>query len=232
MAEIRITPKGRRIKQQKPRARAKSAVTASPRTIAFKEKIQRTLSLSGITVNKNLAWQIYKDMFYATVEFTVNDSEHRLPLSGVGTFSVRESVPRRGKSEEYNFVPRFKVKPSSRINALLEAAMPECRKENTAETAAPVAEPKAKKVAKKAKDEPAAEATEETKKTAALKAPKEAAKKKPAPAPEPEEDDEDDEALDDLLEDEDDEDDVGDDDDDADDDDADDDDADDFDFEG
>ncbi len=133
MSDIKIRPKGRRIKQRTQRARAKSAVTASPRTIAFKEKIQKTLSLSGIAVNKNLAWQIYKDLFYATVEFTVNDPEQRLPLSGVGTFSVRQSVPRRGKAEEYHFVPRFKVKPSSRINALLEDVMPECRKDYVAD---------------------------------------------------------------------------------------------------
>jgi len=198
MKPVEIVPKGRRLMNRAPRVKGKSAVTASPRTIAFKEHIQQTLAASGIEVNRNLAWQIYKDVIYATCAFTLKDSEKRLPLSGVGTFTIRESVPRKGKADEYNYVPRLKFKPSSRISALLEEALPECRKDFTEAKAAASAKGKAavaKKVAKPApvvEEEEAPVAKKAAKKAVAKAAPPaKKAVKKAAPVVEEEDEEED-----------------------------------------
>jgi len=69
----------------------------SERTNGFKEALQKEFQAilgEKCKLSKDEAWRIFKASISTAVETVSNDPEMRLPLSGVGTFSISMHVPR------------------------------------------------------------------------------------------------------------------------------------------
>lgn len=106
------------------------------KTYRFKEHLQAIVRQElGVKVSMDKAWQLFKAINAGTEEFVLNlPSEEgkgkRLPLSGIGTFSVIESKPRGSKAgldkdgnqvgESWPFVPRYRFYPSTAVNKRVE----------------------------------------------------------------------------------------------------------------
>lgn len=91
----------------------------SARTAKFKADLQETVSdVLGRKVSKQLSWQLYKAIMSMLVNSVLTDG--RLPLQGIGIWEIIEVVPRGGKVETHNFVPKFKFRPGLKIERYLE----------------------------------------------------------------------------------------------------------------
>lgn len=84
----------------------------------FSEEIQKVITEeTGTKISKEAAWELYKAIYNKTVDLAI---EGDVSLAGVGKFVVQRTKPRGEKVGKVEFVPRFKVRASSRINAYLE----------------------------------------------------------------------------------------------------------------
>lgn len=118
---------------------AKAAVAVgSELTDSFKQSLQEIiLETTGQTVSKQKAWDLFKGVINGTVKFVLGLKDNRLPLSGVGIFTILRSSPRRSKVGVFKYVPRFRFSPSSRIDAFLEDNMDCFEKGKTREDIVP-----------------------------------------------------------------------------------------------
>lgn len=122
--------------------------TGASVTDLFKVHLQKIIKdRLGARVSKKDSWDLFKDIIHGTVEFVVNqplegvdDGEslgtRRLPLAGVGSFEVLNTKPRNTKAglvkkddgewvrdeslPVWEFVPRFRFYPSSKVSEFLE----------------------------------------------------------------------------------------------------------------
>lgn len=100
------------------------------RTANFKTALQKNLteilgSRLGKRLSDDVAYKLFKECFDSMVEFVRLEEENRLPLSGIGTFSIQMTKPRKavnGESselEKFEAIPHLKWKPSIRYKKYL-----------------------------------------------------------------------------------------------------------------
>lgn len=118
------------------------------RTELFKEHLQLMIKdVTGVKVSKKVAWELFKAFHKGTVEFVAKDEDNKLPLSGIGKFEILFASPtgkkagmvdavnedgtpkldKDGKAVKvkddtlpvWDFIPRFKFRPSSAFNDTL-----------------------------------------------------------------------------------------------------------------
>lgn len=101
------------------------------RTTRFQNELQANLGLIlGKKISRETAWKLYKECIDTTVVFVSKDEEKKLPLSGVGTFQIKMSPPRKpvvregeepkkSKYADLPELPRFRFKPSERYRKYL-----------------------------------------------------------------------------------------------------------------
>lgn len=103
------------------------------KTEKFKEHIQKIIwQTTGKKVSKSVAWELYKNIYHGSVEFVLNDADHKVPLAGVCTLEILETKPRGSKAgldkdgnpiegaEVWEVVPRMRVNSSSVVNKYVE----------------------------------------------------------------------------------------------------------------
>jgi len=97
------------------------------RTEAFKEHLQAIIKdRLGEKVSKETSWNLFKDVLFGTLQFTCNQEDKRVPLSGVGRFEVIRAVARSSKKEEgKKFTPKFRFYPSTSMDTLVQQLMGE-----------------------------------------------------------------------------------------------------------
>jgi hypothetical protein len=152
--------------ERKPRQRkaapVKDAVAAEEaeksKTELFKELLQHNLgAILGMKISKEIAWKLFKETVETPVSFclTLPAEDRRLPLAGLGTYSIRMSKPRapvtRAGAEKkesryagFKEIPHFRFKPSDRIRKFLDSTIlglqaPAGEEPAAATTAAPAA---------------------------------------------------------------------------------------------
>jgi len=108
------------------------------KTELFKKHLQVMLQdFLGEQVSRSDSWDFFKDFIRGIIQFTVEQEDHTLPLSGVGKFQVLKTKPRVGAkaglkrskegnwvndpdAEPWEFVPKFRFYPSINIDRMLE----------------------------------------------------------------------------------------------------------------
>lgn len=117
-------------------------ITKDGMTRVFKEHIRQIiLQELGVEVSIEKAWKLYKSMEFGRLEFVLNTTGQRLPLTGIGTYVVRQTKPRGKKAgvdrygnpisgaEVVSFVPRFRLRPSSVVQDICDAYFGMSKKE-------------------------------------------------------------------------------------------------------
>lgn len=101
------------------------------RTTKFQNELQKNLGeVLGQKLSRETAWKLFKECLDTTVVFVAKDEEKKLPLSGVGTFLIKMSPPRKpvvregeeAKESKYAGIPelpRFRYKISERYKKYL-----------------------------------------------------------------------------------------------------------------
>lgn len=105
----------------------------SAKTDRFKEHVQAIVKqTTGQKISKADAWELFKNIINGTVEFTLNQEDLKLPLSGLGKFEILKTKPRKSKAgldadgnpdpnlKPWPFVPRFRFYPSVSIDRDVE----------------------------------------------------------------------------------------------------------------
>jgi hypothetical protein len=97
------------------------------KTDAFKVHIQAIIKdRLDVKVSKETAWSLFKDVIYGTLQFSCNQEDKRVPLSGVGTFEVIKAGARKSRKEEGKlYTPKFRFYPSTTIEKTLFKLMGE-----------------------------------------------------------------------------------------------------------
>lgn len=97
------------------------------KTDAFKVHIQSVVKdRLDIKISKETAWSLFKDVIYGTLQFSCNQEDKRVPLSGVGTFEVIKAGARKSRKEEGKlYTPKFRFYPSTTIEKALFQLMGE-----------------------------------------------------------------------------------------------------------
>ena len=102
------------------------------KTDNFKEHVQKIVSDTlEVEVSKEKAWKLFKNLERGTMQFVAVDEDNRLPIAGVGIYEIVFSKPTGKKAgmvkdengneikdptlEVWNYVPRYKVRPSSTV---------------------------------------------------------------------------------------------------------------------
>ena len=102
------------------------------KTERFKEHVQKIVSDTlGVEVSKDRAWNLFKNIEKGTMQFVALDEDNRLPIAGVGIYEIVFSKPTGKKAgfvkdedgnevkdptlEVWDYVPRYKVRPSSTV---------------------------------------------------------------------------------------------------------------------
>lgn len=101
------------------------------RTERFQETLRGSLfdiigdRLVKKKLTRDVAYKLFKECFDTMVDFVRVDEENRLPLAGIGTFSINMSPPRKpvrggeSKLSKYEKIPHLKWKPSDRYRKYL-----------------------------------------------------------------------------------------------------------------
>jgi hypothetical protein len=100
------------------------------RTANFKASLQKNFTnILGTRLAKEIsndvAYKIFKESFDSMVDFVLTEKENILPLSGVGTFRINMTPPRKpvmghtSPLEQFDNIPRLKWKPSDRYRRYL-----------------------------------------------------------------------------------------------------------------
>lgn len=103
------------------------------KTDQYKAHLQAIIKqTTGQKVSKEVAWNLFKNIMAGTVQFTLNQEDHKLPLAGVGNFEVIKTQPRGSKAgldkegnpipgaEVWEFVPRYRFYPSVAVERVVE----------------------------------------------------------------------------------------------------------------
>lgn len=100
-----------------------SESAATVRTNKFHADLQSVYSdILKVKISKDLAWELFKHTIEVTIYSVINDG--RLPLQNIGVFEIIKAVSRKGKIVTHNFVPKFRFRPSERIDKYLEGIIP------------------------------------------------------------------------------------------------------------
>lgn len=97
------------------------------KTDLFKRHIQKVIrDKFDIKVSKDTAWQFFKEINEATLQFVVSQEDKRLPLSGVGTYEVIVAKTRGKEKKEGRLVtPRYRFYPSTAMQRTTQEMMGE-----------------------------------------------------------------------------------------------------------
>ena len=95
------------------------------RTEGFKETLQGYFNEQfGIKISKEAAWKAFKGLIALVVGDVI--SKGRLSLSGVGVFEIQKCGPRKSRIGKFNYVPKFRFRPSTKIDTHLIKVDPDC----------------------------------------------------------------------------------------------------------
>ena len=87
----------------------------------FSEELQKVIvEETGNKLSKEASWELFKAIYKRMVDLAC---ENPISLAGIGKFVVQKTRPRGRKQGVVEFVPRFKLRASSAINAYLENKM-------------------------------------------------------------------------------------------------------------
>lgn len=87
----------------------------------FAEELQKVVAEeTGHKISKEASWELFKALFKKCVDLACVKP---ISLAGVGKFVVQKTKPRGSKVGKVAFVPRFKLRASSAINAYVEAKL-------------------------------------------------------------------------------------------------------------
>lgn len=102
-------------------------------TERFKLHLQHIIKeVTGVTVSKQKAWDLFKSFHTGALEFTLREESNTLSLAGVGTYKILKSEPRGKKAgldaegnpiegaKFFPFVPRVKFYYSSTAQKIAE----------------------------------------------------------------------------------------------------------------
>ena len=88
----------------------------STRTENFKNVLQEEYSqILGVRISKERSWFLFKATIAALVQGVIDDEEHKLPFSGIGTFYLRFSPPRVPSGKPSAVVDALKASGQDRL---------------------------------------------------------------------------------------------------------------------
>lgn len=124
-SEVKTNPTGKPAEKEATEKREKTP--GEQKTAAFKAHLQAMLQARlGTKVSKEMAWTIYKDLAFGTLQFVVSQEDKRLPLSGLGTYEIIKAGARGKKREDGKlYTPKYRFYPSTTVDAMVTGFMGE-----------------------------------------------------------------------------------------------------------